>query len=210
MFTSPIPRPSWLGEDRGHGDFHDIWGIVSRAASTIWDAEASIRRMVDPPAYLHPRSACALLVGGCEIGWVGELHPALARTLDIARDERGMPLPVGLFSFEVTDEPTTVPRFRPYSDMPPSERDLAMVFPEHVEVGAIVEEVRSSAGPLVEDVRVFDVFRGGNIEEGHKSVAVRIVFRAFDRTLTQEEVDGMVAEAREALESQLGGRLRSS
>jgi phenylalanyl-tRNA synthetase beta chain len=92
--------------------------------------------------------------------------------------------------------------------MPQAERDIAMVFPEAVEVGSILESVRGKVHDVLEDVYVFDVFRGKGVDSGHKSVAFRVVLRAADRTLTQGDVDGVVESIVSDLASSLGGKLR--
>jgi phenylalanyl-tRNA synthetase beta chain len=202
------PRPSWVGERRGHCDFHDAWGAVYHALSDLWDTAPGLRRMPQAHAWLHPRSASAILADGIEVGWVGELHPRHAQEIGLPADREGVPLPVGLFAFEVSTAHAVRPRFVRYSEMPQAERDIAMVFPEEVEVGSIMDAIGDGAGSILEDAYVFDVFRGGSMEIGFKSVAFRLVLRAADRTLTQGEVDDVVESIVSDLASSLGGKLR--
>ena len=83
-----------------------------------------------------------------------------------------------------------------------------MVFPETVEVGSILETIRNRVEDILDDVYVFDVFRGGSMRDGFKSVAFRLILRAADRTLTQGEVDSVVESIASDLASMLGGKLR--
>ncbi|MBW2264287.1 MAG: phenylalanine--tRNA ligase subunit beta, partial [Deltaproteobacteria bacterium] len=121
------PRPSWVGERRGHANFHDAWGAVHNALSDLWDEAPGLRRMEQARPWLHPRSASAIVADGVEVGWVGELHPRHALKLGLPVDRDGTPLPVGLFAFEVSTSHAVRPRFNRYSEMPQAERDIAMV-----------------------------------------------------------------------------------
>jgi phenylalanyl-tRNA synthetase beta chain len=203
------PRPAWISEDRGVMDFHDVHGVLEHAFENLFCVTPTIERFEDAPAWLHPRSACRVVAGGRVLGWIGELHPGQAGRLDLPADKEGLPLPVGILEVEVTGEPYRVPRYRPYSTMPASERDLALVFPEEVEVGRIREVVCEQVGSILESVEVFDVFRGAGIPAEHKSVAFRMTMRAEDRTLRQEEVDAAVDRVVEELASELDGRART-
>lgn len=202
------PRPSWVGERRGYADFHDAWGAVVHALGDLWNRAPEPRRLQQVHAWLHPRSASAIVAGGVDVGWVGELHPRVAEMLDLPVDGKGTPWPVGIFAFDVSTDHAVRPRFERYSEMPQAERDIAMVFPDSVEVGSILSSIRNTAESILEDAYVFDVFRGGSVEEGFKSVAFRLVLRASDRTLTQGEVDRLVESVVSVLASSLGGKMR--
>ena len=99
-------------------------------------------------------------------------------------------------------------RYRDLSSYPPVFEDLAVVVDEPVEAQTIVDSVRSAGGPELRDVQVFDLYRGEQVGEGRKSLALRLEFRSEDRTLTDEEV----ATARERIKQQIahdtGGSLR--
>ncbi|MGH3994398.1 MAG: hypothetical protein ACRDSN_18300, partial [Pseudonocardiaceae bacterium] len=140
-----------------------------------------------------------------EIGWLGELHPLVTRDWDV-------PGPVAAFELDfdalvelMPDRPVT------YSDVtsfPAVLQDIAVVVPEDVPAAAVEEAVRRGGGELLRELRLFDLYRGEQVGEGRKSLALRLGFRAQDRTLTDEEV----AERRAAIErelAQLGGHLRA-
>ena len=134
-------------------------------------------------------------------GWIGELHPAVAAEWELP----------GAAVFEVDLEAlfAVVPGPPAYEDVtsfPAVHRDLAIVVPEAVPAGAVLDVLRAS--PLAEHVAVFDVYRGAQVDEDAKSLAVHVSFRAPDRTLTDEEVDREVAALTERLRA-LGGELRA-
>jgi phenylalanyl-tRNA synthetase beta chain len=97
--------------------------------------------------------------------------------------------------------------FRDVTSFPAVLQDIAVVVPEEVPAQVVQEAVAGAGGELLQDARVFDLFRGEQLGAGHKSLALRLEFRAPDRTLTDEEVAGRRTDIEGALE-QIGGRLR--
>ena len=156
--------------------------------------------------FLHPGRAASLVASGDrEIGWVGDLHPLVAREWDISG-------PVAAFELDVDAVvELAAGRAAAYSDVtsfPAVLQDIAVVVAEDVPAARVVEKVRAGGGDLLGTVRVFDLYRGEQVGLGKKSLALRLEFRAPDRTLTDEEV----AERRAAIEGELaeiGGRLRA-
>ena len=92
---------------------------------------------------------------------------------------------------------------------PAVTRDLSFVCSEDIEVGTIEDTIKKAVGKLVEDIRLFDIYRGVQVGIGKKSVSMRVTLRAADRTLTQEETEKDTAKIIEALERDLGIKLRS-
>ena len=126
-------------------------------------------------AHLHPGKGAQT-----DAGWLGELHPTL---LDGEW---------GIFELDVRRLMAPLPERILYEDVvtyPPSRQDIALAVAEHVEVGAIVEVAHEAGGAELREARVFDVYRGDQVGDGKKSVAVHLIFQAPDRTLTDEEVD---------------------
>ena len=97
----------------------------------------------------------------------------------------------------------------PISRHPAVERDLAVIVPEAVPAAAVDAVVRRSAGSLLVDVRLFDVYRGAPLAAGEKSLAERLTFQAADRTLTDTDLDPALEAVTAALSSELGARLRT-
>ena len=124
--------------------------------------------------HLHPGKAAAT-----DAGWLGELHPTLLAGS------------WGAFELDVERLMEPLPERTLYEDVityPAARQDIAVAVPEDVEAGAILAAVREAGGDELRDVRVFDVFRGAQVGEGRKSVAVNVVMRAGDRTLSAEDV----------------------
>jgi phenylalanyl-tRNA synthetase beta chain len=156
--------------------------------------------------FLHPgRAARVVTDQGVELGWLGELHPLVLREWELQG-------PVAAFELNVdlVDE-LTRGRVATYSDVtsfPAVLQDIAVIVPEDVPAAGLAEVVRAGAGELLTSLEVFDLYRGEQVGEGDKSLALRLEFRAADRTLTDDEVAERRASIEKELES-IGGRLRA-
>ena len=98
--------------------------------------------------------------------------------------------------------------FKPMPKFPAMTRDFAMVVEEAVKVGDLEKEIKASAGPLLESVKLFDVYRGSQVPEGRKSVAFSLAYRAADRTLTESEVNDINSKVLQSLKDRYDAVLR--
>lgn len=151
----------------------------------------------------HPGRCAAVRWQGRAIGIVGELHPRLQQAYE---------LPTPPVVFELVVEPLLewpAPRFSGVSRMPVVRRDVSFEVPQEVPVGSLLEAVRGGKPAWVREVEVFDQYRGKGVEPGKKSLALRIVMQDTDRTLTDSEVEGIVASIREQLIQQFKAKPRT-
>ena len=186
-------------------DFHDVKGALESVLETL--GIEGVRWASGGASWLHPRSAATLSWAGADgapvsLGVVGEVHPRVAAAFD---------LPRGVFAFDLSFAALSAAArtVRGHADVPrfPAVlRDLAVVVANEVEARAVLEGIR--AEPLVEDVTLFDVYRGAPIPEGRKNLAMAIRYRAGDRTLTDSEADSAHARIVERLKADLGAELR--
>jgi phenylalanyl-tRNA synthetase beta chain len=157
----------------------------------------------------HPGRTASLWLQGDRLGNFGQLHPQL-------RQERGLPDAVYAFELDLDvlldaldqDEKLT-PRFQPFSTYPAADRDIAFFAPVKVSVAEIERATQKAAGTLLESVQLFDEYQGQSVPDGQRSLAFRLVYRAGDRTLTDEEVEPVHQKVREALVEKFGVSLRS-
>ena len=98
--------------------------------------------------------------------------------------------------------------YTPLPKYPSTSRDIALLVDENVEVGKIEHVIRMHGGPILERVRLFDVYRGKQVEEGKKSVAFNLVYRHKDKTLTDEEVNSVHETVLKKLKEELNAVLR--
>jgi phenylalanyl-tRNA synthetase beta chain len=184
------------------GGFARLKGILEGMLDTV-DAEWWVEP--DERPFLHPGRTATVLSGDeRKTGWIGELHPLVARAWDLEGAVAAFEIDFDLLAEAVPD----TRRFEPLSPYPLVVQDIAVVVDDEVLAADVQAAVREGGGDLLERVALFDVYRGEQLGEGKKSLALRLEFRAPDRTLTDDEV----AERRAAIErelEQLGGRLRA-
>jgi phenylalanyl-tRNA synthetase beta chain len=199
LLTEAAPG-GWRSEPRAADFFaaRALLEAVLAAARLDWEVGDGGR------PFLHPGRAAFVVAAGREIGWIGEVHPLVVREWEV-------PGPVAGFEVDVDAIVALASgRAESYGDVtsfPAVLQDIAVVVAENVPAARVEEVVRGAGGDLLRDVAVFDLYRGEQVGEGRKSLALRLEFRAPDRTLTDAEV----AERRAAIERELagiGGRLR--
>jgi phenylalanyl-tRNA synthetase beta chain len=194
---------TWRSEQR-EADFY----VAKALLAALLGALRVDSRLADGgPSFLHGGRAAEVLAGGHEIGWLGELHPLTARAFGL--DELARP-PVALeLCLDLATEAGG--RAGTYEDLityPAVRQDIAVVVDEAVEAQTVVDIVRSAGGPDLREVRVFDLYRGEQLPEGKKSLALALEFRAADRTLTDAEVAERREDIKRALARQIDGSLR--
>ena len=141
--------------------------------------------------------------GGATLGFVGELHPAVAARFGLTGR-----VALGDFDLEALLAARPAPQFAAPSAYPPVVFDLAFDLAEEVPAADLLDRVREAAGPLLERAVLFDLFRGGPLGEGRKSLAVRLTFRDPRRTLTDGDLVPVRERITEGVAAALGGRLR--
>jgi phenylalanyl-tRNA synthetase beta chain len=151
---------------------------------------------------LHPGKTAVLLHDGHEIATFGKVHPRVTHAFDVR-------LPAYLCNIYLDRLPDyRIPAYRPPSKYPSTNRDLALIVDLDVAAERIASLTKSAIGPLCVDARVFDEYRGPQVGDGRKSVAVRATIGRYDATITDEEADEAVSRALEALRSDLGATIR--
>ncbi len=189
------------GEQRKAADFFDVKGDLEALLAGITHRDAFAFEAAALPC-LHPGRSARVLRNGRPVGWLGELHPALAQELDFTY------API-LFELEAeTALRIERPAFREVSRFPQVRRDLAVVLDESVALSHLTERVTLSASSLLRDLRVFDVYRGPGVEEGRKSVALGLIFQDISRTLTDDDVARAVASVVADLRVSLNAKIR--
>jgi phenylalanyl-tRNA synthetase beta chain len=138
---------------------------------------------------------------GEPVGWLGELHPALLKSMDFTY------APV-LFELDVAGLAVQRVRYQEISRYPQVRRDLAVVVDETVTLSALTERVTLATSSLLRELRVFDVYRGPALEQGRKSIALGLIFQDISRTLTDDDVERLMAAVVADLRESLNARIR--
>ncbi|TIC81403.1 phenylalanine--tRNA ligase subunit beta [Crenobacter intestini] len=177
------PRvPEQWAERAERVDFYDVKADVE---ALLFPRVAEFRRAAHPA--LHPGRAAEVLVDGVVVGVLGELHPRWVQAYDL-------PSAPVLFELDFASLQSRTPvKARAVSRFQGVRRDLAFVVAESVEAAALLSTLRKVAGELVTEVALFDVYRGKGVEEGKKSLALRVQLQAMDRTLNDEDVEAVIA-----------------
>ncbi|HSD10485.1 MAG TPA: phenylalanine--tRNA ligase subunit beta [Candidatus Binatia bacterium] len=202
VLAGALPQRGLLREDRTES-FYDAKGVVEAllAELHVGGVEWGSR---DLPSFLHPRKAALVRVQGAPLGYVGGLHPQIAKVLDLE------PAP---WTFELDFEKleSYAPRhitFQPLPKYPAVVRDLAIVADEGFESESVLDTIVSCSDLPVESARLFDLYRGKPLPAGKKSLAYSIAYRAPDRTLTDDEVNRLHESLIERVTRELGVELR--
>jgi len=199
LAAGPLAPKTW----RGGGepvDFFALKGVLEGLAVRL-DAPLSFEPASEP--FLHPGRAARVLAGGAEAGWIGEVHPLVCRQWDI---EAAVGFELSLAPL-VAAAKAGAEAFEDVTTFPSVRQDLAVVVPRDVSAAQVREAVLSGGGELLREAEVFDLYEGEQVGEGRKSLALRLEFRAADRTLTDEEVAAQRDSIVAALE-QIGGSPR--
>jgi phenylalanyl-tRNA synthetase beta chain len=200
-------RPEYWA-DAGAGpvpalDFFDLKGIVEALAEDLHLPGVTYRK--SSATYLHPGRSAELLVNAKPAGSFGQLHPKVAEQFDLGgrvvlAAELDLEAILGAVPERYAYVP--VPRF------PAALRDVAVIVDEAVTAERVLAELRAGGGDLLRGVRLFDVYRGGSIPAGSKSLAFALSYQADDRTLTDKEVDRAHKKIEERLKRVLGAQVR--
>ena len=190
------------------------WGARSRTVD-FFDAKADLEAVLaltgnakdfifaaDQHPSLHPGQSARITRGTETLGWLGMLHPEIERQLD---------LPDKVFLFEIRLGQLLegrLPAFKALSRYPSIRRDIAVVVDEGVEFGTLRDCVRAAAPETLQDVVLFDVYTGEKVDSGRKSIALGLILQETSHTLTDDEVDGVVASVLRELQIQLNAQLR--
>jgi phenylalanyl-tRNA synthetase beta chain len=180
------PR-AWFTGGRDRVDVYDAKGMAELAlhAAGLTDAETRVWPAEEAPAYLEPGRAARLVRGALELGWFGEVAPA-------AREAFDLPGPVFVAELSVTTLaglPAPAAKFEPLPRFPAVQRDLAIVVADDISAGEIEAAIRALRLDLLTRITLFDVYTGGQVGGGRRSLAWSLTFQAPDRTLTDAEVN---------------------
>jgi phenylalanyl-tRNA synthetase beta chain len=182
-------------------DFFDVKGDVEALLAGT-GARAEFTFEPGELACLHPGRAARIERKGQAVGWLGELHPSLVKALEFT-------YPPVLFELDVDAAlRLELPAYREVSRFPQVRRDLAVVVDESVALSSLTERVTFTASSLLRDLRVFDVYRGPGVEAGRKSVALGLIFQDISRTLTEDDVAGIMAAVVADLRVSLNAKIR--
>ncbi|MBO4539757.1 MAG: phenylalanine--tRNA ligase subunit beta, partial [Clostridia bacterium] len=177
-----------------YGEGEDYYTIKNVIDDIFRSLAIKVNYVRSATEYLHPgRSADIFALDGTKLGVVGEIHPDVMAKLDVDKRIYVAELDV----VYLVENGLDIKPFRPISKYQSVERDLALIAPKELPAAEIVSLIKNSCSDLLQDAFVFDVYTGGQVQKGKKSVAVRLLFTDFTKTLTDEtinkEIDNVLA-----------------
>ena len=188
----------------GNMDFYDMKGIVEHLMNVLGMTAVAEYLPEKELSWMHPGRTASVVVNGDKVGYLGELHPAVAKNYGI-----GTRAYLAVMDMEkLTQYANRSVVYKALPKFPAITRDIAMLVKEDVTVKEIADIIKANGGAYLEEVKLFDVYQGAQIEAGHKSVAYSIAFRSADKTLSDADIaDAMDAMLKELAEK-LGAQLR--
>lgn len=185
-------------------DFYVIKGICEELFEVLGVTDKAEWAPDNTKPYMHPGRLAKISIDGSELGFAGEVHPQIAENYSIGTKAYVAVINMDMLAANASFDKT----FKALPKFPASQRDIAMLVSDNVIVKDIEDIIKAKGGKLLENVQLFDVYKGKQIADGFKSVAYNITFRAPDRTLTDDEVNAPMSKIISELESKLGAQLR--
>lgn len=183
-------------------EFLSLKGTVENLLDTFGVKKA--KYVAEGAAYFHPGRKASVYSGSAKLGEIGEIHPDVADKFGISKR-----VCIAQLSIEsicgVADE---TKKYEPLPKFPSVERDIALTVDASVSAGDLLDCIEKNAGQYFESAALFDVYTGGQLGEGKKSLAFTIVFRARDRTLLDEEANSARDTVTAAAAKQFGAKIR--
>ncbi len=192
--------PEQWGMPKREVDFFDVKG----------DLEALLKYSALPlewvsgqHAALHPAQTAQLLHQGQTLGYLGKLHPALEKDLDVNAAVYLFEIQLGVWAQQA------LPLFQSLSKFPAIRRDLALVVDQQLPISALLADIQKNAGEFLTNLQLFDIYQGEGIDPEKKSLALGLTFRASSRNLTESEIDPVINQVLTCLQQDFGATLRA-
>lgn len=184
-------------------DFFGLKGIVENALAVCG---ATRYQAADPPSWLHPGRGVSIRIGKERAGWYGELHPKVAEQFELTGRVLVFELDLPVLAARLGQ---ALPKFKPFSNYPAVRRDFALLVPDGASAGAIRACIEKESGNLLEDLTIFDYYRGKQVGEGYTSLGFRLTLRSNEETLREETVEDVVRAILRRLEREMGVKIRA-
>lgn len=194
----------WKNGERQAMDFFDLKGVIEDMTAMLHVTDVTYVATEHPS--FHPGKCAQVLINGHPIGVMGELHPVVKERYDLG------PAPLLAAELDLALIFAAIPprhSLKPTPSYPPVLEDLAIVVDENVNAESVEAVIRKAGGALLDDLQLFDIFRGSQLGEGKKSLAYNLTYLSPDHTMTDQEIKGVRNRIISQLERDLGAVLRS-
>jgi phenylalanyl-tRNA synthetase beta chain len=192
LLAGPRAQLSWH-QAQEPVDFYDIKGVAEDLMAGL-RVSAPVFSAGECPAYYDATAAARIIVNDRVLGWVGRVSGAASKRFDLREAAGGAAYIFELDLAVVMEVRLGLPRFQSLPRFPAVERDLAVVMDREVEAARVVDYIKELDEAYLVEVVLFDAYEGRQVVDGRRSLALRLQYRAPDRTLTDEEVNARHAE----------------
>ncbi len=180
--TGRLQKPHWAGKSP-RADFFAVKGALELLFNRLGLRDVEFVAKQFP--FLHPTRSASVITAGVEVGFLGHLHPEVTGLWDLPQE-----VVLGELDLEaLISRSNPVPHFTALPRYPASLRDIAVIAPLEVSAKELELCIRKAGGELVEQVSLFDIYQGGKIPTGKRSLAFAIRYRSPEKTLTDEQVN---------------------
>ncbi len=186
-------------------NFFDLKGVVQSVLANVGFEGYEIEPETNNSTF-HPGRCAKIMYNGNVVGTFGELHPDVIENYNLGQRVYVSEINVDI----VFENLTKVKSYNPLPKYPSTSRDIALLVKDEVIVKQIEDIIKANGEGLVESYKLFDVYKGAQIEEGHKSIAYSITYRSKDKTLTDEDVAKVHDKILSELSEKLNANLRSN
>ena len=199
-------KKDWSGTARAYDVFDakaDALAVIAAANGPYDNPQIT----ADAPSYYHPGRSGTIRLGKNVLAWFGEIHPSILKALDIKT--RVVAFEVNLDNIpqprKVQDKARKKLELSPFQAV---DKDLAFVVDKNITASAIIAAAKNADRTHISDVRIFDIFEGGNLPEGKKSVAISLTFQPFEQTFTDKDIENLMNKVIVEVGKKTGGELR--
>ena len=202
MLTGKAVKKQWNEKERVF-DFYDLKGILECICLKYYPA-GSLKIEESQYRFFHPKISGTINVGDISMGIIGKVHPLIIEGTETGQDVYYMELNLDKFINNTKE----TKKYKPVPAFPSIDIDLAIVVDDKIKSEDIVNEIKESGTELLKNVRLFDIYRGEQIEKNKKSMAYSLNFRNDTRTLKDTEIEIIVNRILENLGKKLNARIR--
>lgn len=183
-------------------DFFNIKGVIEKLFSKLKINNYDFK--IGQEKFLHPYRQTKIFIGENEIGFLGEVHPKVTKNYDIKSK-----VCIATINLKHVYENTIfIKKFKPLAKFPAVYRDICVIADKDISAKNLSDTIYKCSTDILEDVKLFDVYEGKQIEDGKKSLAYKLIFRSNSKTLTEDEINSVMKKIIEQLENKFGAMLR--
>jgi phenylalanyl-tRNA synthetase beta chain len=200
-------KKHWLGENRKV----DVFDAKKDAITALGACNAPVANLQvsnQAPFYYHPGRSGCLRLGKNILGYFGEIHPKILKSFGIKETVVGFEI----YPYDVPQpkkKGTKTIKMLEASQLQPLDRDFAFIVDDKINANDLIMAVRGADKNLIQNVGVFDVYEGNNLEKGKKSIALQVTLQPFEKTLKEKDLENISNKIINSVKKRTGGELRA-